>query len=167
MSLAESLLEKLADSAAQSERHELAVTDEGPGWSAVLTLDRRDELGCLVSELVLTRTAPAPEGETLHGWAERLPAEVTGLLEPLKVLEVDELRNEALLRSETPSRRKEKRLYYELLLQGTRTAFLRRFQAVDDVARREQIAFTLTNEGLAKLVGDITRSASNDVGRDS
>src|SRR5262249_27367176 len=105
----------------------------------------------------LRRTTAAPAEETLRSWAERVARQTTGLLEQIKVLEIDELRNEALLRSETPSTRKGKRLYYEVLLQGTNLAWLRRYEAdANGNGKREQVAFALTNDGLAKLAEDMT-----------
>ena len=158
MTLADIVQQKLAETTPQSARHELAIAADGSGWSLSLTLDRRDELGCLVWELTLHRTTPAPADETLRSWADRVTQQATGLLEHLKVLEIDPERNEAMLRSETPSKRKDKCSYYELLLRGTRTALLRRFQAnIDGTGKREQIAFALTNDGLAKLANDLTR----------
>ena len=78
-------------------------------------------------------------------------------MEPLKVHEIDELRHEALLRSESPSLRKDKRTYYEVLLKGANLAWLRRYEADQSGnGKREQIAFALTNEGLAKLAEDMT-----------
>jgi hypothetical protein len=157
MSLAETIQQKLADKTPHTGRHEWSVATDGTGWSLHLTLDRQDELGCLVWEFTLYRTA-APAGETLHAWADRVVRQATGLLEQLKVLEIDPERNEALIRSEEPSKRKGKLSYYELLLEGTRKATLRRFQAsAGGTAKRDQIAFALTNEGLAKLAHDLSR----------
>jgi hypothetical protein len=157
MTIAETVRQKLAENFPHSGRHELPIADDKAGWSLNLTLDRRDELGCLIWELCLRRTNPAPADETLRTWAECIARQTTGLLEPLKVHEIDELRNEALLRSDTPSLRKGKRLYYEVLLQGTNLAWLRRYEADQNGnGKREQIAFALTNDGLAKLADDMT-----------
>ena len=157
MTIAETVRQKLAENFPHSGRHELGIADDQAGWSLNLTLDRRDELGCLIWELALRRTNPAPAGETLRAWAERIARQTTGLLESLKVLEIDELRNEALLRSDSPSLRKGKRCYYEVLLQGTSLAWLRRYEAeANGNGKRTQIAFALTNDGLAKLAEDMT-----------
>jgi hypothetical protein len=157
MTLAETVRQKLAENFPHSGRHDLAIADDAAGWTLHLTLDRRDELGCLVWELTLRRTNPAPAGETLRTWAERIARQTTGLLEPIKVLEIDEARNQALLRSETPSLRKGKPTYYEVLLQGTNQACLRRYEAeTHGNSKRQQIAFAVTNDGLAKLAEDMT-----------
>jgi hypothetical protein len=155
MSLANTLPQKLAEWQPRPGRQELIVSDSESGWTAALTADRRDELGCLVWELALRRASP--QAGDLAGWAERITAKVTSLLEPLKVVEIDPTRNEGLLRSESPQRRGEKVLYYEVRLKGTTEAVLRRYQAVENTSgRRQQIAFALTHEGVGKLAGDLT-----------
>jgi hypothetical protein len=153
MTLANTLLEKLADWL-PPERASLAVGDAS--GSVRLTADRSDQLGCLVWELAVQRSTPPGEG--LAAWAEQLAGRVTGLVEPLSVYEVDGLRDEALLRSEGPSQRGGRLFYYEVLLRGNGAALLRRYQASHDAAtKREQTAFALTHEVLAKLVDDLTK----------
>jgi hypothetical protein len=156
MTLENTVLEKLAEWHPPAGRHTLTVPDKGAGWSVAVTADRSDVLGCLVWELALRRTAAAPDGETLRGWAERVVARVVGLLEPLKVHEIDTARNEALLRSDAPLQRGESLFYYEVLLHGASAATVRRYQASHGGSRREQVAFALTHEALAKFVADLT-----------
>jgi hypothetical protein len=155
MTLENTLLAKLAEWHPPSGRHTLTVPYKA-AWAASVTADRSDALGCLVWELAVRRTAEAPAGETLRGWADRIVARVVGLLEPLKVHEIDAERNEGLLRSAAPAQRGEKLFYYEVLLNGTAAATVRRYQAAHDGGRREQVAFALTHEVLAKLAGDLT-----------
>ena len=45
--------------------------------------------------------------------------------------------------------------YYEVLLTGTREGLLRRYRAWQNNGRREQVAFAVTNDALAKLVSDL------------
>jgi hypothetical protein len=157
MTLENTLLAKLAEWHPPAGRRTLTVPDEAAAWAASVTADRCDALGCLVWELAVRRTAEAPAGETLRGWADRIAGRVVGLLEPLKVHEIDAERNEALLRSVAPAQRGEKLFYYEVLLHGTAAATVRRYQASHDAGgRREQVAFALTHEVLAKLAGDLT-----------
>jgi hypothetical protein len=154
MSLENQLLEKLADWRPNG-RQQLIVP--GEAWTVVLCADGSDQLGCLVWELTLRRTAPANPATTLQTWAERVVDRVTGLLEPLKLLEVDSLRDEALLRSEEPAQRNGGLFYYELLLKGRGEALLRRYHGTPNgQAKREQVAYALTHEALAKLAADVT-----------
>ena len=138
-------------------RKTLPVPDEGSGWSVWLQADRCDEVGCLVWEVTLRRTAaPPPSAAGLGGWAERVAGRVTSLLEPLKVVEVDVQRREALLRSAQPRQRGEALFYYEVLLKGATEAVLRRFQAFHQGGKpREQVLFPLTHEALAKAAADL------------
>ena len=195
MTLVEKLLQRLADWQPAEGRQTLGIADEDMDWAVSLTADRFDSLGCLVWEITLRRTGslrvqpggPSPQplspsagergrgegaSEELHAWANNVAQRVTGLLEPLKVVEVDTLRNQALLRSQAPARRGNDLFYYEIILTGLREAHVRRYQAaqVDRPSPqplspaagergrgegREQIAFALTCESLAKLAGDL------------
>jgi hypothetical protein len=153
MTLENTVREKLSEWRPAAGRQELTIPFEGGSLS--LMADRREDLGCLVWEVALRRTAPAKE--TLRAWADRIAARVTGLLEPLKVIEIDKQRHEGLLRSETPLVRGDKVLYCEIMLKGTNRATLRRYEApATGMGHREQVAFALTHDALAKLAGDLT-----------
>jgi hypothetical protein len=158
MSLDETLLQKLADWRPLEGRQTLHVPDEGTGWAVTLTIDRADQLGCLVWELDARRTTPAVNvAGALAAWADRVAARVTGLLEPLKVVEVDEPRRLAMLRSATPVQRGETVFYYEVMLSAAGSASLRRYQArPQGNGHRDQVAFALTHEALAKVAADLT-----------
>jgi hypothetical protein len=160
MTLVSKLRQKLSDDGPCPERHDLQVTDEESGSAATLAIQQRDGLSSLVWELSARRTAPA--SQVLRQWAERLAGRVTSLLEPLALLEIDSLRNQAMLRSARAAEEKDSATYFEVILDGVTSAQVRRYKAakVADEAgqlpRREQIAFALTHEGLAKLVADLT-----------
>jgi len=155
MSLNAVLLEKLAKWRPDTDRQTLDVTDPASGWTATVTADCVDVIGCRLWELALRRIPPASIVD-LKTHAEQIGQRATGLLEPLRLLEVDEGRNVALLRSEQPGQRGDERFYYELLLEGDGSAVVRRYQTPRPAEpRRQQVAFTLTHEALAKLVGDL------------
>jgi hypothetical protein len=157
MTLDETVLRKLASwRPARGSRQTLAVPDEGSGWAVSLVVDRHDELSSAFWEVTLQRVAPARKPITLESWAKEIPQRVTGLLESLKVLEIDAARNEALLRSDEPTQRGTDVFYYEVLLKGTQTARIRRYQGSPGGGHREQVSFVLTHEAFAKLVQDIT-----------
>ena len=157
MTLAETLQPKLSDwQPSGGGRHTWTEALPDRGWTVHLATDRNDSLSALVWELTLDRTGDAPAGLTLRAWADGIAARVSGLMEGLKVLEVDETANEALLRSDDPSRKGGVAFFYEVRLAGLARATVRRFKADTAAAtRREQIAFAVTHEVLAKLVGDI------------
>ena len=126
------------------------------GWNVTLAADKSDSLSCALTELTLDKNAPIRE--ELRAWAARIAQRVTGLLEPLSLVEVDQPLGKALLRSQTPSVREGKSYYYELLLErtGCTSANLRRFSADrQNGDKREAVAFVLTHETIVKLVTDI------------
>ena len=130
--------------------------DAAGGWSAAVTAECVDIVGSRLWELSLRRTAEAPIDE-LPTRAKRLCERVTGLLEPLCLVEVDAPRQLALLRSEQPGQLGDGRFYYEVLLDGGGGASVRRYQSPHaGEPRRRQVGFTLTHEVLAKLVRDLT-----------
>ena len=157
MTLTESLLPKLSEWTAGRRRAPLVVgrvSDRTAGASASPpTRPTRSRASC--GSCSLTRTAEPPVGHTLKLWASAIADRVTGLMEPLSVYEVDETRNEAIVRSEAPGRKGQALAYYELRLSGLTGAALRRFTASKSEGGRTQIAFPVTHETLAKLIGDI------------
>jgi hypothetical protein len=156
MTLAESLLPRLSEwRPAGAGRHSWAAAFPDAGWSVCLAADKADTLSCLAWELSLTRTAEPPAGLTLAAWATGIAGRTTGLLEPLAVHEVDEHAGEALLRSATPAKKGEWVSYYEVRLGGLTTAVVRRYTATRAEPGRDQVAFAITHEALAKLAGDI------------
>ncbi len=157
MTLAEPLLQRLTDWRPSGDgRHSWSESFPTHGWSVGLAADRTDTVGCLVWELALVRAGDAPEDLTLKGWAAGIADRAGGLMEDLKLIEVDEPRQEALLRSDEPSVRGDDRQYYEIHLRGLNHATVRRYKASRAAGtRREQVAFALTHESIAKLAGDI------------
>ncbi len=159
MTLDEIVLQKLTEWRPPShDRHTLTVPDEASGWTVTVTVDRHDDLGCALWELTLRRTREPVDSSraALEAWAHHAAGRVTGLLEPLRVVEIDHPRSEAMLRSQEPSRRGNQLYYYEILLKGNREAVLRRYRAQPAGGRREQVAYTLTHEALAKVTADLT-----------
>ena len=158
MTLNEALLQKLSEWRPTGPgRHVLAASVPDAGWTAAVTADRADATGCLLWEVALSRTAAVPAGLTLHRWAEQAAKRVTALLEPLSVHEVDAVRGEAILRSQAPANRAGQLGYYEVLLRGTASATLRRYGASHQPgSHRQQVAFPLTHEALAKVAEDLT-----------
>jgi hypothetical protein len=152
MTLANTVRQKLSEWHPPALRSELIATEDSA--SLVLTADRCEELGCLVWELTVRRAAPPTE--TLRSWAERIADRVTGLLEPLRLHEIDSEKNEALLRSEKATPRGDFVTYSEILLKGTTQATLRRYKArANGNGKRQQISFALTHDVIAKIAEDL------------
>ena len=125
-------------------------------WNVTLAADKSDSLSCALNELTLERNAPIKE--ELHAWATRIADRVTGLIEPLRVIEVDQPLGKAVLRSEAPTVRDGKSFYYELLLERTSrtSANLHRYAGDRTGAeKREPVPFVLTHDAIVKLVADV------------
>jgi hypothetical protein len=157
MTLDELLLQKLAKWRPDTNCPTLEVNDPASGWTINLTADCVEQIGSRLNELTLARTVPLAAGD-LKARADRVASQVTGLLEPLRLIEIDTERSTALLRSNDPSQRGEDLFYYELLLQGDGGCALRRYQASQRTGtRRQAVTFNLTHDALGKLVNDLTR----------
>ncbi len=143
-------------------RHQLSNPEPGGfhvshgDWNVTLTAEKNDSLSCALRDLTLERNAPIQE--ELPAWAARVAERATGLIEPLKLIEVDQPLGKALLRSAAPTVKDGKSYYYELLLERTtRTvANLRRYAGGRNGGdRREAVAFVLTHDAIVKLVTDL------------
>ncbi len=151
----DSILEKLAEwRPVGTGPHALRMTL--PDATVELTADRADDMGCRLTELRLD--AGPIENCTAAELTERAvksAERVTGLLEPLKIYEIDAGKSQALLRSATPTERGGEMHYYELTLTGLHTADLKRYRAGKAAAGRTATPFVLTHEAVAKVVGDL------------
>jgi hypothetical protein len=153
MSLDALLLEKLANWRATSGRATLEAS--GDGYNAAVAVECVDVVGSRLWELSLRPASQTPAVDPKTR-AEQVCQRVTGLLEPLRLVEVDALGNVALLRSEQPGQLGEDRFYYEVHLHGDGGSVIRRYRTPHaDQPRRQQVAFTLTHEALAKLIRDL------------
>lgn len=155
MTLDERILEKLADWRPDSIRQALTLDDEPSGWRVHITADTVEKLGVRLSSLEVRRLRVLESIASLPQQAQQLASNITGLLEPLKVLEIDEERGIAQLRSVHPSRSGEESHYYEILRHADGSTFLHRYRV--GIGRREAVEFCLTHEALAKLIRDIVR----------
>jgi hypothetical protein len=136
-------------------RDTLLVTAASSPWTVAVTADHCELLSARLWELVVRRSSSG--NGSLAAWVKSMVERMAGLLEPLRVVEVDELTQKALLRSQPSSGRNGKATYYEILIEGTQSATLRRYQANDDgTPRREQFAFVLTHEVIAGVVAALT-----------
>ncbi|GIW81256.1 MAG: hypothetical protein KatS3mg105_3063 [Gemmatales bacterium] len=160
MKLNQTLLHKLGEwRPAENKRSSMSISDSESGWAVDITAERNDEMGCKIWELTLRRLVPS--SVLLSTWAERCAERVTSLLQRLKVVEIDKVRQEAQLRSLSPTQTGDTVFYDELILTGNHRAVLKRFEAGKALQTpRRQIAFPLPHEALAKLVADLTEAGS-------
>src|SRR4051812_27493370 len=114
MTLDAMLQQKLSEWRPDREgRHVFAYDDETTGTAVHLHVDRQESLSSQLWEMSVTRNPTSmPSEASLTGWAKRVADRVTGLLEPLQLIEVDEAHGMALLRSNKPAAREDDRFYY-------------------------------------------------------
>ena len=147
MTLANTLRKKLADHTNEIDHQ---------GWHVTLRPEAQDGLSCSLWDVDLARAGAAAGGDP-RAWAERISRKVTGLLEPLKLVEVDAGKQVALLRSADPTPQDPGLEYHEVELHGTAKATVRRFRGYHEAGRkREQIPFAVTYEALGLLINGIT-----------
>jgi len=157
MTIAEQLQPKLSEwTPAGDGRADLTLKFDNDRWVVSLSADKVDTLGCLLSEVIVASTAETVMSNAdLRSRAESAAKRVTGLMEPLRFLELDEQRGEAMLRSESPTRRSTALAYYEVLMTTHGRIDLRRYQRADDASARQQVPFALTHEAIAKVINDL------------
>jgi hypothetical protein len=160
MNLAETLLEKLSEwRPAGEDRPSASFSLPEHGWTVRLDAERVDTVGCVLNEIEAVRdVAVADDAKAIEAHARQVAGRVTGLLESLRLVEVDRARNIALLRSDEPKAKGDDVRYYEVRFQGLNRVSVQRFTASKhSPARREAMTFALTHEVVAHLVEDLVR----------
>jgi hypothetical protein len=131
------------------------VRDAAALATVEIDMNQHDALACQMTMLRVTPdvavTAPLKDRAAL------IAGRVTGLMEKLHVIEVDDARGEALLRSDVPTAQDKNRYYYEVLLQRNGVATLQRFQGSIVKSERKNVPYTVTREAISKLVGDLVK----------
>lgn len=152
MSLTNTLIE-LKPSGAFPQR--LLLKDAGVAATIEMEVHSQDALSLQISML---KVFPEAVIKTpLRDRANAIAQRATGLMEKLSVIEVDDAQGKALLRSNEPVTRDVHRLYYELLLEQKGSATLHRYEGSMTHSNRQEKAFTLTREALAKLITDLSQ----------
>ena len=151
--LDEILLRKLAEWRPDTANPTLSLTDPAEAWSVTLDAEAVETIGSQLRR-VSVRPIKATVTAPLREQADRLARQVTGLLEPLRVVEIDDGAALAQLRSQAPAQRDGAARYYEVTRHADGTTHLRRYQTRPAESKRQAIPFSLTHEALAKIVRD-------------
>lgn len=160
MNLAETLLQKLSEwRPAEEGRPSASFALPDHGWTIHLDAERVDTVGCILNEVTAVRDVPLPDdGTQLEAHARQAASRTTGLLEPLRLVEVDRGQNVAILRSETPKTKGDDVRYYEVRFNGLNRVSAKRYTATTlSPAKREAVTFSLTHEALAHVVEELVR----------
>ena len=155
MTLASNLLRRLADWRPAAPGDALTVAGDDGAWTCVATAEAVERLAADWHAIDVKPAAPrdgdlAPRAAAVAGRAK-------GLLEPLKLIEVDAGRGVAMLRSDEPARDGGDVSYYEVLLHAGGAAGVRRYAATPAASNaRRAVTFALTHEVLARLLAALT-----------
>ena len=126
-----------------------------PPGSLRADLSAVDQVGCSFRELALdTDSLQGADTRRLEQCASAIASRLTYLLEPLRVLEIDDQARIVQLRSVPPSRQGNLHSYYEVQVREGGSIVLRRFEAIRGRPRRHVDAH-VTREVFTRLVHDL------------
>jgi hypothetical protein len=136
------------------------VTIEDSPNRLTLHLSSLDTVGLAFSTMEYANTSRTElSSDALKEWADRLTKRVTYLMEPLKVVEVDDKGGEVQVRSQSPTPRADERGYYEMRLFRQGNLRMERFVFDAGARQRRPTDCRLTREVLERLADDIVASA--------
>jgi hypothetical protein len=136
------------------------VTVEDSTSRLTLDLTALDTVGLAFTTLEFATTGRSEwSSDALKEWGERLTKRVTYLMEPLKVLEVNDQGGEVQLRSQNPTPRNDQKAYYEMRLFRQGKLRMERFAFDEKARQRRQVPCNLTRETVERLADDIAASA--------
>lgn len=156
MKTADNILQLIADGDFLKANQGIVDFDTGTStWTLRCDFESLDNVGGRFRSIRLERHS-GEITQPLDVRASVSANRLTGMLESIKLVEVDHVTRIAQLRSSAPLIRGTVRQYYELKIYDAQTITLERFQFDSVVGKRESILFTLTYDALAKLVNDLT-----------
>jgi hypothetical protein len=156
-----SLLDELGRKIAGRKEGEGAVEirrRRGP-WTLRLRVADADRLGVLLDEAELAREGPAEPGD-LERQAKGLHEELRSYGERMALLEIEEARGRAILRSATPLLLPEAIEYDEAELEGGRRVVVRRYRFDRPSGERRPVPANLGAEALPRLARELLEAVT-------
>ncbi len=123
------------------------------GVTAQVIVPDSDKYSFVVREIAVFFDSGLHDSEALRKQAEELLKRVAYLPERLALIELDDGRQIAQVRSQPPSTEGEHVHYFELLLQQGRTITMRRYKG--KAASRKQENFILSVESFIRVIDDL------------
>lgn len=137
------------------------VTVEDSPHRLTLNLTALDTVGLAFSSMEYANSSGTERTpDALKQWGDRLSKKITYLMEPLKVLEVNDQGGEVQMRSQSPTPRDLERAYYEMRLFRQGSLRMERFVYDESTRQRRQVPCQLTRETLERLADDIAASSA-------
>jgi len=151
--IGEALEEKIRQAAGSGRSFSGTIEAATPAGRVSVGIDDADRLGVLAGPITATR----PEGSPANVPAQAAEAvrRLTYLQEPLAVIESEDRRGRAILRSAAPRQTSSGgREYNEAILDGGGSISIRRFRA-ESGARRRAVPSNLSRDTLGRLTDDL------------
>jgi hypothetical protein len=101
------------------------------------------------------QTPATPIKDVLLRQAGEIEKRISYLLESFRLVEIDEVNGSAQVRSITPYKKGDERLYYEVLLRGGNNLTFSRYRKEHQTGKREMVPCHLTLEIFERLVDDL------------
>jgi hypothetical protein len=115
-----------------------------------------DRLGVLTTAIKVTRkSAPSGDEAALVGQSNELIRRVTYLQESFALIELERARSRAVLRSANPQVDGDSIQYYEAVLEGGRSATIKRYRFERTGRTRRVVPANLSTETAGRLGGDL------------
>jgi hypothetical protein len=116
-----------------------------------------DKFSYMVRSVSMThsQTLAAPVKDVLLRQAGEIERQISYLLEGFRLVEVDEVNGTAQIRSITPYKKGDERLYYEVLLRGGNSLTFTRYRKQHPTGKRQIVPSHLTQEIFERLVDDL------------
>ena len=152
--IAETLNEKVRQAASSGRAFSGTIEATTPSGKVSIGIEDADRLGVLAGPITMTR----PEGSPANVPAQASEAvrRLNYLQEPLAVIESEDRRGRAILRSAAPRQTQSGgREYNEAVLDGGGSISIRRYRA-EPGARRKGVPTNLSRETLGRLADDLS-----------
>ncbi len=154
-----SLSQKIVDAVDAANPPEFVTADDGT-LRLSLNLTAAGPVGLAFDRLEFEAPGPQRTAANLRGWADKLASQVTYLMEPLVVLEIDAVGGVVELRSQSPTPRGQLKSYYEVRLDKTGVMTMTRIVYDGATRTRSVTPCQVTREVLERLADDIVACAA-------
>lgn len=134
-----------------------AIKERMDGIDLQAEIDDFDKFSYMVKSISMTHPqAPATLiKDVLLRQAGEIEKRISYLLEGFRLVELDEVNGTAQVRSITPYKKGDERLYYEVLLRGGNNLAFTRYRKQHQTGEREIVPSHLTLEIFERLVDDL------------
>lgn len=134
------------------------IKEQMDGIDLQIEIEDFDKFSYMVKAIAMTRQqAPpsAPLKDVLLRQSGEIEKRITYLLEGFRLVEIDEVNGSAQVRSLTPYKKGDERLYYEVLLRSGNNLTFTRYRKQHQTGEREIVPSHLTLEIFERLVDDL------------